>query len=861
MHRWLAVLRSPAVLLAALLAASFLGAGCGSSGGGGGSPTLASIAVGPAPITVARGASAQLRATGTWSDGTTTDLTAQSTWNSSAPSVASVSGSGVLTGQEIGTASITASSSGVTGTGSATVTGAGLARIEVTPAPFSLPAGGARQLTATGTYADGSTANLTAQVAWTSSAEPVATVTAAGLAAASASALPGAAATVTAALSGKSGTSTLTVSAVTLTGVAVTPRTGDVTAGQGLQLSATATWSDGATADVTGRATWTSTTPATVAVDASGRASAPADARVDTKVLVSAALGAVAGGSTLRVVRGPPIGPSRGNDPLAGQEWYLVNTGQKAFADIAGEAGADLGLSNAFDLGLSGARVKVAVVDTGLEIAHEDLAKNVEETGSWNFTTDPPGPNPTNTWDAKGDHGTSVAGITAMEYDNGKGGMGVAPRAMLNGYAIIDSAWTDNDWIKTLGSSAASPKSDDVWIFNQSYGYSVVAPASIDERVERQYLAGVTGLRSGRGAIYVKSATNNYLDYEYGKPKVWADCAEAIAAKVTCMNANADPVNVLPYNIVVGATNAAGVQASYSTAGSSIWISAPGGEYGENEALSTRTFKYFYQPAMVTTDQSTCAKGYSRTGVGTSYFNNGDANNVSCNYTNGMNGTSSAAPATSGAIALLLDARPDLGWRDVKHILASTASKIDPSRGPVSVALGNGDYVAELGWTRNQAAYDFHDVYGFGAVKVDAALEMARTWVVGTLGAFVTRDWVSSGTIAVPIPDFDKNGGSSDLVVPAGQGLVIEAVQIQWSAKHAEMRDMGVQLTSPMGTTSILFNICSAFTSADPVDMILLSNAFYGERSEGTWRIKVVDGRSNGKSGLLTNWKIRVFGR
>jgi subtilisin-like proprotein convertase family protein len=477
--------------------------------------------------------------------------------------------------------------------------------------------------------------------------------------------------------------------------------------------------------------------------------------------------------------------------------------------------------------------------------------------GSWNFTTVPPSPNPTNTWSTEGDHGTSVAGITAMEYDNGKGGMGVAPRAKLNGYAIIDSAWTDADWITTLGSSAANPKSDDVWIFNQSYGYSVVGQASVDVRVERQYLAGVTSLRGGRGAIYVKSATNNYLDYEYGRPKVPANCAEAVAAKVTCMNANADPVNVMPYNIVVGATNAAGVQASYSTAGSSIWVSAPGGEYGENEALITRPYKYFYQPAMVTTDQSTCTKGYSRAGANNSYFNNGDANNVSCDYTNSMNGTSSAAPAT----ALLLDARTDLGWRDVKHILASTASKIDPSRGPVSVTLGNGDYVAELGWTRNQAGYDFHDVYGFGALKVDAALEMARTWVVGTLGPLVTRDWLSSGTIAVPIPDFNKDGGSSDIVVPAGQGLVIEAVQIQWSATHEEMRDMGVQLTSPMGTTSILFNIRSAFTSGGPTDMILLSNAFYGERSAGTWRITVVDGRNNGKSGTLTNWKIRVYGR
>ncbi len=841
--------------LLALLATAAFSAGCGS--GGGGSPTLASIAIGPAPVTVARGATLQLVATGTFSDGSTSDLTSGCTWASGTATVASVSSTGALTGQAIGTASVTATASGVTGTATATVTAPAISAVAVTPAAITLAPGGAQQLTATATYGDGSTADVTSQATWTSSAEAVVAVSAAGLATASPAAVAGATGSVTAALGGKQNTSAFTIATGTLVGVAVTPRTGDVVAGQALQLTATATWSDGTTGDVTSRATWTSATPAAVTVSATGRAAADASARIGVLVPVSAAFGNLTGSASLRVVRGAPIGPTRTSDPLAGQEWFLVNIGQTAFADVGGEPGADLRLQGAYDLGLSGAGVKVGIMDTGLEVAHEDLAARMVD-GSWNFRTGIA--NPTNTWATDGDHGTCVAGIAAMTYDNQVGGMGVAPRVTLNGYAWIDSTQTLEMTQKSLGQSPANPRSDDVWVFNQSWGSSVVSQEDVDPKVDETYAFGVAQLRSRKGAVYVKSAGNNFGDYTVGRPPRAVDCAEAVRLGVTCQNVSADPINTLPYNLVIGALNASGVKASYSSAGSAIWVAAPGGEYGENERLDPRKPAYWYQPAMVTADQSDCTKGYARTGVTTSAFDAAGPENRSCNYTNGMNGTSSAAPSTTGAIALLLDARPDLGWRDVKHILARTATKVDPSRAPVTVALTGGDYVAELPWITNAAGYDFHDWYGFGAVNVDAAIELARTWTVGTLGTLVVRDWVSSGTIAVPIPDFGVAGATSTITVPAGQGLVVEAVQIRWSATHNEIKDLGVQLTSPQGTTSMLFNVRSAFETGNPVDMVLLSNAFYGERSAGTWTVKVVDARNNGVSGTLTNWQIRVFG-
>ncbi|HET7766633.1 MAG TPA: S8 family serine peptidase, partial [Burkholderiales bacterium] len=352
------------------------------------------------------------------------------------------------------------------------------------------------------------------------------------------------------------------------------------------------------------------------------------------------------------------------SDPLASQQWHLKNTGQTAFADTPGNATFDINVDPVFGLGYTGAGVIVGIADTGLEILHEDLAANVIPGGSWNFnnnTTDP-----TNTVDVDLDHGTSVAGLIAMA-KNIVGGIGVAPRARLKGFNILSvPTLTEAQCLDSIGASSSNPKSDDVFIFNQSFGVSPITPISISSfpGEESQYLAGVSSLRAGRGAIYVKAAGNGF-DIA-GDPTVIAGSVNCTGTGLTCENANFDPANTLPYQIVVGAMNASGVKASYSTAGSAIWVSAPGGEFGLNASVDPGKTANEYEPAMVTTDQSGCAKGLSHTGVNTSVFNNGGVGaplNTLCNYTNRMNGTSSATPVTVGVIALMLEANPALTWR------------------------------------------------------------------------------------------------------------------------------------------------------------------------------------------------------
>jgi len=598
---------------------------------------------------------------------------------------------------------------------------------------------------------------------------------------------------------------------------------------------------------IAGNGAFTFTTPilsgATYAVTVSTQPTSPAQT-----CSVTSGSGTVGAGNVTNVgvvCVGFTIGSL--SDPLATQQWHLKNTGQNAFADGVGVAGIDINVEPVFSaFGFTGNGVIAAVVDTGMEIAHEDLAANVVPNGSWDFSTNTT--DPTNTAATTGDHGTSVSGLIAMAR-NTVGGIGVAPSARLKGFNFL-RVQTQPNLVASLGGSTASPNSSDVFVFNQSFGISPSNDVPIDPTEEAQYLSGVTSLRGGKGALYVKAAGNGFN-------------GPCVSTGLSCENANFDPINTLPYQVVAGAVNADGIKASYSTAGSAIWVSAPGGEFGENAAVAPGLPANAYEPAMVTTDQSGCTNGYSRTAATNSNFNKGTvpSTNTSCNYTNTMNGTSSATPVTVGAIALILEANPALTWRDVKHILASTARQIDAARAAVSITLGSGGaYIAEPAWTTNFAGFKFHSWYGFGMVDASAAVNMARTYTLGQLGTLANTGFIASGALGLAIPDNSSVGATNTLNVPNTVGVqTIEAVQIRVSATHTYTGDLGIELVSPKGTRSVLKNIRDQFNSANLSNMVLLSNAFYGENPTGTWTIKVVDGEVI-DMGTLDNWAIRVYG-
>lgn len=182
-------------------------------------PSLTSLALTPSNTTFQIGATRQLAASATYSDGKVVDVTASSTYVSATPAAVGVGSSGLITGVAAGSSVITANFGGKSATANATTTAVTLSSIAVTPANATVAVGGSQQFLAVATYSDNSTAIITTTATWTSSSTATATVLSTGVA----TGLTPGSAVITATSGGKSGSGNLTVSATPPPPPAFTP--------------------------------------------------------------------------------------------------------------------------------------------------------------------------------------------------------------------------------------------------------------------------------------------------------------------------------------------------------------------------------------------------------------------------------------------------------------------------------------------------------------------------------------------------------------------------------------------------------------------------------------------------------------
>src|SRR6266480_2196114 len=259
-------------------------------------PPVASVSVSPASASLLPTQTAQLTATLLDSIGTV--LTGRTvTWSSSSSGVATVNGSGLVTGVGAGSATITAASGGKTGTSAITVQSVSVASVTVSPASASRFVGQTVQLTATPKDSAGNP--LTGQtIAWSSDNSTVASVSTSGLVTASAAG----SATITAASGGKSGTSAITVAIVPVASVAVSPASPSVAVGSAVQLTAVARDSAGNT--LPGQTmNWSSSNTLIATVTSAGLVTGGAVG----SATITAATGGKAGTANVTVTVAPPV--------------------------------------------------------------------------------------------------------------------------------------------------------------------------------------------------------------------------------------------------------------------------------------------------------------------------------------------------------------------------------------------------------------------------------------------------------------------------------------------------------------------------------------------------------------------------
>lgn len=232
--------------------------------------TLQGLNLGAGTVTVAAGVSTQLSATGSYSDGSTQDLSAVVSWSSSAPSVAAVDATGKVTGLGTGSATITATLGSVTGSVTVTVTPATIVSIAITPGSVTIAAGQSQVFTATATLTDGSTLDVTTSVHWSVANPLLATISNALGTAGTLSSLTSGNSTVSASIGSVSGSATLFVSPATLVSITVGPTGLQLALGVPANLTAIGLFSDGSTQDITASVQWSSSNGQFLSVSAAG---------------------------------------------------------------------------------------------------------------------------------------------------------------------------------------------------------------------------------------------------------------------------------------------------------------------------------------------------------------------------------------------------------------------------------------------------------------------------------------------------------------------------------------------------------------------------------------------------------------
>lgn len=218
---------------------------------------LTMVQLSPSAPTLPLGTGVQFSAVGLFSDGTTSDLTSQTTFASTDSAHVSISTRGEALAVGLGTATITASVGGKSASTIVTATDAMLTRLEVSPSQPMIPVGLTQRFTAQGVYSDGSVSDLSSQVTWSIRDTSFASVSNAPTSRGVVTALAQGLTKLTASFSGSSVELDLTVTAANVAQLELVPATISLPVGLTESARVIATWTDGASLDVTTFATFT----------------------------------------------------------------------------------------------------------------------------------------------------------------------------------------------------------------------------------------------------------------------------------------------------------------------------------------------------------------------------------------------------------------------------------------------------------------------------------------------------------------------------------------------------------------------------------------------------------------------------
>jgi len=519
----------------------------------------------------------------------------------------------------------------------------------------------------------------------------------------------------------------------------------------------------------------------------------------------------------------------------------------------------------------TGEGVTVAIVDSRQQFNHPDLAGNNNaalnyDDANRDWGGDGIGDNNPNVflpgghgnWPVNGggpnqSHGTAVAGI-AIGDDDGTGIVGVAPDATYAAFNYFEGP------APSIANTFSAANIAPIDVFNNSWG--VVNSRNL---IIRSFLDLQAVENAATNSIFVKSAGNNRNVFNGFQG--WD-------------RTNYDQSHMRQSIMVAAARQDGGVE-RYSNPGSNNLISAPVNRTGFGNTW--------------TSDVTDLA--------GNAGDNRGYTNG---NLTTGFNGTSAAAPMVSGVVALMLEANPNLDWRNTQHILIDTAQKnglidlngdgiLDGGDGNSDGVIdnfnqrntfaGNANYDTDgdgnglidlngdgipdgnvdpyhTGWFQNAAGNWVSDNFGFGMLDANAAVQVAAGWtpVLPELSVNSMTKTIITGALAEGNLGALNSVNNVDTFVTESN-LTVEWVEVTINATVADQDDLMLVLQSPSGTQSVLMAPGGSTAQTDVDNFTFSSNQFWDENASGIWTLQALDtGVADGQASTIDDWQISIHG-
>ena len=454
----------------------------------------------------------------------------------------------------------------------------------------------------------------------------------------------------------------------------------------------------------------------------------------------------------------------------------------------------------------TGKGVLVVVCDEGAETDHPDYKANYDATRDYDYTDNDNNPDP---GPADENHGSFVTGLIVAQR-NDIGVIGVAHEARttnLRGYSeapqnegdVINNSWGSGATNKHSFRELPSPL-----VFDDTFTMFARPTGDFNKKM----LDGAAAGRNRLGTVHVASAGNT----------------RGIAS-----NTNLQLQTNSRFSISVAAYGPSQDIAYFSTPGASVHITGPGIDMTSTDRIGD--------------------KGYN---AGSEHIR------LTADYASGQ-GTSYSSPVTAGVVALMLQAKPTLGWRDVSDIFAITAR--------------HGDLLAggAAGFARNGAPqrlngggfYVSHD-FGFGLLDARASVRLAETWDHTPARTSHNEKLVTK--------TFGTKTALLDLQQVSVQLTITEAATVMHATSrlvitHPRIGDLVIELVSPAGTRSILFdrpfkdpdNATHMGSESANIDFEFMSVHCWGESSVGTWTLTVSDNQA-GMVGTLDSWRLDLHG-